>query len=684
MFKKLLTFTTLLSTVLFIVGCVEITEDYNQRQQPAIELVNKGELIQIYDENVELEDVAFTVVFKQFTENAIQLENVTIHWYVRDQLLDEFTNKTTYTQVVNAPGEIPIKVEVIFTFEGQERKLEENQLINVVKTPTSIIVTNNLDTTTHRISVTLGGQSEVEFTARIFGNLNQPVFKWIIQKQTSGEPVLVEEIIAEVTVQDGEGTAVLVYNFEESGNFIVTLQTGDGISQDANRYLSNSTHIHVGYGHFAISLEESRVQTLQAGITSRTLSVTKLDESLVGEGEYVWYLNGVPLNHTGLSYQHTNSDLGGYLYEVHFEPTGDGPNLKTEPLLIINGTEVSTEAELLTALEEKVLGIVLTDDIEYSNESSSLLLDYPVTIYGDGYTLSSKEIEVFISVTHDQVYLSNVTILRANRYNLMMTRVKNIYLENIKVDELGGGSSPTSFLSGDFGSGIYVNKSHVTIKDVEFISGGLVGVRIDNDTNLAKDKATLELLGEFKFNSEDPLLLPIGSGKSQARSIELIASGFDYFALPAGDIVIRRWDNQGDPVTWELFNPTKITYAPGEVLDLFGIGISVDIAFLQLEISDANGLEFVKLYISLFKQYGKLEITTLDDQIQNTYYIIGESEASGELKLDGLAYGLESTLLINGGEEVQPILPETPGQYKVKIYIGEEFYLGHIIIEVKA
>ncbi|MBG0763215.1 hypothetical protein IY230_06315 [Acholeplasma laidlawii] len=75
---------------------------------------------------------------------------------------------------------------------------------------------------------------------------------------------------------------------------------------------------------------------------------------------------------------------------------------------------------------------------------------------------------------------------------------------------------------------------------------------------------------------------------------------------------------------------------------------------------------------------------TLDDQIQNTYYIIGESEASGELKLDGLAYGLENTLLINGGEEVQPILPETPGQYKVKIYIGEEFYLGHIIIEVKA
>ena len=264
----------------------------------------------------------------------------------------------------------------------------------------------------------------------------------------------------------------------------------------------------------------------------------------------------------------------------------------------------------------------------------------------------------------------------------MMTLVKNIYLENIKVDELGGGSSPTSFLSGDFGSGIYVNKSHVTIKDVEFISGGLVGVRIDNDTNLAENKATLELLGEFKFNSEDPLLLPIGSGKSQADSIELIASGFDYFALPAGDIVIRRWDNQGDPVR-ELFNPTKITYAPGEVLDLFGIGISVDIAFLQLEISDANGLEFVKSYISLFKQYGKLEITTLDDQIQNTYYIIGESETFDELKLDGLAYGLENTLLINGGEEVQPILPESPGQYKVKIYIGEEFYLGHIIITIE-
>ena len=88
MLKKLL----IIITVLLIVGCEEITEDYNQRQQPAIELVNKGELIQIYDENVELEDVAFTVVFKQFTENAIQLENVTIHWY--RSIIDNFQDNT--------------------------------------------------------------------------------------------------------------------------------------------------------------------------------------------------------------------------------------------------------------------------------------------------------------------------------------------------------------------------------------------------------------------------------------------------------------------------------------------------------------------------------------------------------------------------------------------------------------
>lgn len=685
MIKKVIVTIIALTTILLMVACEEITDEFEKAQRPSIELKSEGELIQIYDENVTLEDVTFTVVFKQFAENNINIDQVEIQWYVRDQLMSDRLNEKTYLQIVNAPGEITIRVKVIFNFEGKEQSLEENSLINVIKTPTNIIVSNNIDTTTHRISVVLGAQSEVTFNGRITGNLNHEVIKWVIQLQSTGEPVLVEEIDATLEVLGNEATATLTYRFEAAGDYIVTLQTGEGTGQDANKYISNSTHINVGYGVFELSTEGARIQSQQQKFTNRMIYVSILDETLVGEGSYEWYLNGEKLDHTGHSYEHTNMDFGGYLYEVQFVRTEDDAILKTDPLLIVNGLEVDTEEALLQALENEMKAIILTDDIEYTNESASLDLKYPVTIYGNGHTLSSKEIQVFMSIKSDRVYLSHMTIIRANRYNLMMTQAKGIYLEDIKVDELGGGSDVDAFLSGDFGSGVYINQSEVVIKNIEFLSGGLVGIRIDNDKNDETRIAKLELIGSFIYNREDPLFLPIGSGKSNKNSVEVHASGFDYFALPAGEIVIRRWDNQGDPVVWELYNPEKMTYQVGEHLDLFGIGIFVDISFLNMEISGANGLDFVKMYIALFKQYGKLEITDLNDVVLQEYFIIGEATDTiyGQ---DKLAYSLDKVLLsntANPGIQVEPVLPSEPGQYKVKIYIGEEFYLGHIIITIE-
>ena len=491
MFKKILIFIVTVITISLIVACEEITDDFEKAQKPSIKLLNEGELLQIYDENVALEDVLFTLELKQFEENFIEKEDIRIHWYVREQLMTEADNEMSYLQIVNAPGEITIRVEVIFEFEGKSQKLEENALINVMKVPTSILVTNSIDTTTHKISVVLGSLSEVNFTGRITGNLNHEIIKWVIQKQTTSEPVLVEEIAADVTVDGTAGVAILTYRFESAGNYIITLQTGEGTGQDANKYVSNSTHVSVGYGVFELSTEDSRIQSDSQAITKRTLYVSLLDEALVGSGSYEWYLNGEKLNYSGHSYEHENMDLGGYLYEVVFVPSAGGPELKTTPLLLVNGFEVETETELLDALDAKKPGIILKNDIEYSNESNSLVLDYPVTIYGDGHTLSSKEISVFMSVISDHVYLSDLKIVRANRYNLMFTNVNNIYLEDIVLEELGGGSDAGAFLSGDFGSGIYINKSEVVIHNVEFISGGLVGIRIDNDLGEAGNLAKL-------------------------------------------------------------------------------------------------------------------------------------------------------------------------------------------------
>lgn len=681
--KKILFIIVSIIGLLTFTACKEITDDYNNAQQPSIQLKNEGQLVQIYDENTTLEDVKFIVIFKQFEENEIDLESVTIEWYVRDVHIEEYNNLTEIIQTVNSPGEIPVKVVVKFQFEEQLKTLEQNALISVSRIPTQILISNSVNQSTHQISVQLGAQSQITFSGKVTGNLNHPVFRWVIQKQTTSEPEIYEDIVADMTETGGEANTSFTYHFSEPGAYIVTLQTGEGQSQDANRYISNSIHINVNFGTFEVSTLDQLVLNTEAEDFNRFIVVSELDsEATGGDGTYEWYLNGEQLEHTGLTYTHEASELGGYLYQVKFRKTDTNEILDvTNPILVVNGIEVSTEAELLTALADKKEAIILLDDIQYSNPEAPLVLDYPVTIYGNGHELSSLEIQVFISITSDQVKLSNLKITRANRYNLMMTRVNHIYLEDLEFEELGGGSNPTAFLNGDFGSGVYINKSEVVINNIKFNTGGLVGIRIDNELSGTSKIAKLELIGNFIYPSDDPLLLPIGSGKSSREGIEVKANGFDYFALPAGNITIRRWDNQGEPIEWQIYDQEKTEYVEGEYLDLFGVGINIDISFLNLEISGASGLDFVKMYIEIFKQYGKIDFTAIDndDEVIKTLYVIGETD-SVVYGFDQLVYSLTSELNLENG--IEPTLDLDPGQYRMKIYIGEEFYLGHIIITI--
>ncbi len=679
--KKIILGLLILTSLFTLNACKEITDDYNNQQLPAIELKNIGQLVQIYDENTTLEDVTFTVTLKRFEENEIDMETVTINWYVREVLIESYTNLTEITQVVNAPGEISVRVVVTYTFEEELKTLEQSKLISVAKIPTQILITNDANENTHKIAVKLGNESDIKFSGRITGNLNHPIIRWVIQKQTTSEPVIYDDIAAEIIKVGNEATSSLQYQFIEVGNYIVTLQTGEGQSQDANRYISNSIHINVNYGVYELTSPSELVLSEDAEDFERYLVVSELDQETVGAGSYEWYLNGELLEHTGITYTHTSSEPGGYLYQVKFRKTSTNEILDvTNPILVINGVEVANEEELLTALENEVKGIILTDDIVYTNPSDALNLNYPVTIYGNGHELSSLEILVFMSITSSHVNLSNLKITRANRYNLMISNVENIYLEHLAFEELGGGTNQDDFLNGEFGSAIYINKSEVVVNNVEFLTGGLVGIRIDNDHSTQSKLARLELIGEFKYSNEDPLLLPIGSGKSHKDGIEVVANGFDYFALPAGNITIRRWDNQGQPITWEIYNPQKIEYINGEFIDLFGIGINIDLSFLKIEFSNSDGLMFVKLYIDQFGQYGKIEVTPIDsDTVLNRFYVIGEYEDT-VYGNDKLVYSLTPELNIENG--VRPTLDLEPGQYRLRIYIGEEFYLGHIIITV--
>lgn len=690
--KRILFLGFIIMSVFLLSACTEITDDYNKKQEPSIKLKNEGELIQIYEDGVALEEIVFTVTFDKFTENGIDLSKVEINWYIREQLILEHKNKTSITQKVTSPGDIPVRVEVVFLRDGKNERLEDNALISVVKTPTQLLVLNSIDQTKNNFSLTIGGNTNVTFIGKISGNLNHDIIKWVILKETSTEPELLEEVIInknEIEVENNIGTVTLLYSFSESGNYIVSLQTGEGYTQDANKYVSNTTHINVNYGVFEINTDNEKIMVSTSANFNRVLKVNELDKNVVGEGVYKWYLNGQEINNDNKNfYVHESSSLGSFVYQVKFYMNNSDEIIETEPFLILNGLEVSNEAELLEAFENNISGIIFKEDITYTS-TETLQINSNTAIYGNGFTFSSSEIETFLKVTNKtNVVFANITLDKSQKYSLHIERSNNVYLENIKFSDFGD-TEFSKILLGEFNAGLYIDRSQVAINNIEFLSEGLVGIRLDQHLN-TEGVTILKLYGELKYDLQNPVLLPVGSGKSDLEGVHFIASGFDYFALPAGNITIRRWDNIGEPISWEIYDPEKTKYHSGEFLDLFGIGINIDISFLMgesFELDGVEGLEFVKQYISYFKQYGKIEIINTSDTTETpvkTYYIVG-SDNEKVYGYDKLVYSLSKDIKTGSSYEsqVRPDLPTEPGEYKIKIFIGEEFYLGFIIITVE-
>lgn len=687
--KKIYLIILLMLSIL-LVACEEITDEYNKEQEPSVELVSEGDLTQIYDENETLEDVLFTLKLNKFKENNIDENDLTINWYIGENHINNNDNKKTYTQIVKSPGEYAIKVVVKFKFDGIDKELEDNSLITVVREATKINVTNDVDETTHRISMKLGANNKVEFKALITGNIKISNLKWVIEKQVDGELILeYEQDVKEedLLVTNKEAVTNFIYDFKDVGNYVIKLQTGERGSMDANVLVSNSTHLEINYGDFKIETEDQKI--MHKDYDSRKLVVNELDESLAGPGVYKWYLNGTEINNENQrSYTHNNNDLGSYVYQVKFIPLvkSEVKEILTDPFLIVNGVLVSDEEELINALDEDLKGIIMGDDIDY-NQKESIELKEGVAFYGDGYTIKSGGIDVFFKVIGNNVSVANVLIDVSDKYSVHVMDSKNVYFEDIKLKDFGATISTDDFISTkDFSAGIFIQRSEAIINNIEFLSEGLVGVRIDEGQN-SNNVTRLTLYGEFLYNDKEGIILPIGSGTSSLENVELIATGFDYFALPAGNSTIRRWDNQGDPISWEIYDPYKTTYKPGESLDLEGVGIKVDISFiLDMDIDPSQGLTFVKMYIDIFSQYGILKLTNMEDELLDTIYIVGELEKPLYGK-DKLFYSKDKTLPNPNNDKelipVNPKLPEEVGEYKLKIYIGEEFYLGDIIITIE-
>lgn len=696
--KRIFAIIALVITGLLLVSCEEVPQD----PDAAIDLTHQGSLIQNYDDISTLEDVTFTLKTSWFEENNIT--NFEINWYVNNKLMVEAKDKFTYTQVVERHGTINVKVVV--THDKGELSLTET--ITVQRIPVIIVLSAGGDS---HIPLVMDDESlEVDFEATIKGIFLEKDrdFNWVVKKLVDGEPQPVDTIaVDEYVLVEGSRdlTVSTTIDFRDygAGSFNVTLEKAkESELQGATTHISNTIFVNLTYGDFKVELRDgNKAETTEIGNEFVSLGTRKLEINGVNEeGTYQWLLNGEELvGETGLEYTHTDLGLGGYLYRARFTSTDGKLVLYSEPLLLINGVLVKDALELKNAVEGGVKGIVLANDIYYNPgaldlgedgeplgyDATTLIIDYSATIYGDGYHLEAPGIQEFVKVVGTQdVNFSNLKLSKSHKYGIKIERSHNIYLEDLKFERFGS-VDITSLKSGDFNAGVYIDRSKAIVNNIEFLSAGLVGIRIDQHLN-TEGVSELEFLGTLVYNEEDPVLLPIGSGKSDLDGIIVDAPGFDYFALPAGDITIRRWDNQGDALGWQIYDQTKTEYQIGEVLDLHLIGINIDISFLgNFEIAAEDGLAFVEMFIDIFKQYGIVEIVDADDVVLSTYYVVGFNK-NIETRGDKIIYSEDKVIPPTNQWDstfgIEPELPDVPGQYKMKIYIGEEFYLGSVLITV--
>ena len=174
------------------------------------------------------------------------------------------------------------------------------------------------------------------------------------------------------------------------------------------------------------------------------------------------------------------------------------------------------------------------------------------------------------------------------------------------------------------------------------------------------------------------MVAPVVSVTSKSADANITAIGFDEFVIPiGGGKMIRRWSNDAYGVKWQLQEPYNVTYHPGDPVDFSGITINVRIGANE---STTFGLDFVYLFLDLFKETGMIRITKRGQvNVPIFEYIIYSYDES--IGGDYLKYRDKN------GNDVLPLLPTELDYYEVHIWVGDTtegdgLYLGYIVVEV--
>lgn len=627
-----------------------------------VELEHKGNLTQI-DENVT--EVKFNIKHNQDPEKYTPSK---ITW--NRNLIDVAEGEEyKYTPISGLLSKTDIYATVTFTVEGEEYHFKtDTKTIKVSGITASVeIMTTHPELDGTIVDNVLNDQSTpIEFSALITGGYGEEELSWWIVNEETKEEVEAIQFRKNQT-----------FTYQPSSSGLVRVEA----RLKGNKFISNKIYIRTSYGKLLLSGQVNELNQMEI--------VSMFNNQL--EGTYSWeVLTQSKSEYEVIDLENQNFitfDLNTLdepkLVRAKFSPNSGEGVIVSEPVLVSsNYTLVSNELELLDAIANKAKAIKFTADIEYTKiddpgetgTKRPIVINYPVTIIGDNYTLSSLGIFTFIEVRSNNVWFKDIKIDHSSRYNVLVSNSINGYYENVEFIRPGGGSDMLTP-----GAGLYAYGSHVIVKNIKITQGFNSGLRVEAiyNNDIVTKTANIIILGKFEYNIKE-LVAPIVSVRSKSIDANITAIGFDEFVIPIGSgKMIRRWSNDAYGVKWQLQEPYKVQYLPGEKVDFSGIVINVRIGANE---TTTFGLDFVYLFLRMFKETGTIRITNLND-INNPiseYIIYGYDDAIGG---DLLLY--HDRL----GNDVLPLLPETLGDYQVHIWVGdtqegEGLYLGYIIVRI--
>lgn len=627
-----------------------------------VELEHKGNLTQI-DENVT--EVKFNIKHNQDPEKYTPSK---ITW--NRNLIDVAEGEEyKYTPISGLLSKTDIYATVTFTVEGEEYHFKtDTKTIKVSGITASVeIMTTHPGLEGTIVDNVLNDQSTpIEFSALITGGYGEEELSWWIVNEETKEEVEAIQFRKNQT-----------FTYQPSSSGLVRVEA----RLKGNKFISNKIYIRTSYGKLLLSGQVNELNQMEI--------VSMFNNQL--EGTYSWeVLTQSKSEYEVIALENKNSitfDLNTLdepkLVRAKFSPNSGEGVIVSEPVLVSsNYTLVSNELELLDAIANKAKAIKFTADIEYTKiddpgetgTKRPIVINYPVTIIGDNYTLSSLGIFTFIEVRSNNVWFKDIKIDHSSRYNVLVSNSINGYYENVEFIRPGGGSDMLTP-----GAGLYAYGSHVIVKNIKITQGFNSGLRVEAiyNNDIVTKTANITILGKFEYKIKE-LVAPIVSVRSKSIDANITAIGFDEFVIPIGSgKMIRRWSNDAYGVKWQLQEPYKVQYLPEEKVDFSGIVINVRIGANE---TTTFGLDFVYLFLRMFKETGTIRITNLND-INNPiseYIIYGYDDAIGG---DLLLY--HDRL----GNDVLPLLPETLGDYQVHIWVGdtqegEGLYLGYIIVRI--